>query len=164
MSDFKVKNCIDTSLDGGEPTLHFQSWVYLPGTPDIDVGYVDGYMLSRLSLDDSIKNEDLSAFLKLKPVRDILDKEQSILYINMVKVEPPYRGTDIGLDAVRNVSRVIGRGVCWIAMKPCPPVGTYGKGKKDFDSGKQKLRKYWRKLGVHRIGKSDFYWNVLMPL
>lgn len=75
---------------------------------------------------------------------------EDLLIIRQLTLHPKFRGQQLGLSVLHRVVTDFGHGCGLVAIKPYPLSGP-------VKSGREKLRKYWARLGFKRIGRSDFW-------
>lgn len=75
---------------------------------------------------------------------------EDILIVRRLILTPQFRGQKIGLAVLHSVITDFGLGCGMVAIKPYPISGP-------VQSGREKLRKYWARLGFERVGRSDFW-------
>jgi hypothetical protein len=91
-----------------------------------------------------------------------------LLILNRMKIEPEFRGRNLGLLAARQAIQFFGH-ACLVLAKPFPvqfsgfqdpnwvaPAGVTDK-VTDFLAAQNKLQKYWKKLGLKRIGRTQYF-------
>jgi GNAT superfamily N-acetyltransferase len=98
-----------------------------------------------------------SAFTDLKPAvyRDFSNPhpDEDLLLIRHIVLQPQFRGRKLGLILMHRILSDLGYRCGLAILKPFP-IGTE-RGKEG--EGRDKLRKYWERLGFQRVGKSSFW-------
>jgi len=81
-----------------------------------------------------------------------------ILVLNTMRINPEWRGHQIGLKGLHAATLMYGH-ASFVIMKPWPLVeeGQPKLSPAVRRKGQLKLQKYWKRLGFQRMGKSDFF-------
>jgi hypothetical protein len=82
-----------------------------------------------------------------------LDKDT--LVVDVVQIDPEYRGQDISLDVVDAAINTFGNGVGYIILKPYP-IGVEHKSKK-FRSALKSIQIHWSRMGFKKLPKSGVH-------
>jgi hypothetical protein len=96
---------------------------------------------------------------KVEELFELIPFSLNILLIDRMEIDPPYRGRMIGLITLIKLIRRYQKGCSLAVIKPFPlQYAGVVKGQEEaFERDREKLVRYYARLGFERIPGTDFY-------
>jgi hypothetical protein len=127
---------------------------------DESIHLICDYMQNTMDCADALYDYDTEGFSeKVDQLFDHIPRTSNVLLIDRMEIEQAHRGRMIGLIVMLKLIRRYGKGCSLVAIKPFPLQydGKVAGQEEALERDREKLVRYYSRLGFQRIRGADFY-------